>query len=49
MKPEGLECDGTFISNQARPNLGCLLNKTGFVDSDMHMIVGPISKAQSFI
>ena len=39
VEPEGLEHEGIFIANQARPNLGHLLHKTGFVDSDMHNTV----------
>ena len=39
VEPEGLVCDGIFISYQARPNLGHLLHIMGFVDSDMHTIV----------
>ena len=35
----GIECDGIFIFQQVRPKLGCLLHKTGFVDSDMHTTV----------
>ena len=37
--PEGLECDGIFISYYARRNLVHLLHKRGFVDSDKHTTV----------
>ena len=37
--PEGLECDGIFISHHARSKIGHLLHKTGFVHSDMHTTV----------
>ena len=33
------ESDGIFISYQARPKIGYLLHKTGFVYSDMHTTV----------
>ena len=36
VEPEGLEYDGIFISYQAKPKIGHLLHKTGFVHSDMH-------------
>ena len=36
VEPEGLESDGTFISYQARPTLGHLLQNMRFVDPDMH-------------
>ena len=36
VEPEGLECHCIFIFYQMRPNLGCLLHKTWFVDFDMH-------------
>ena len=36
MEPGEQECDGIFNLHQMTPNLGCLLLKTGFGDSDMH-------------
>ena len=39
VEPEGLECDGIFISYKAMSKIGHLLHKTGFVDSDLHTTV----------
>ena len=37
--PEQLGSDGISISYKARPKIGHLLHKTGFVYSDMHTTV----------
>ena len=37
--PERLGSDGNFISYEARPKIGQLLHKRGFVYSDMHTTV----------
>ena len=39
VEPEGLESDGIFTSYYARPNIGYLLHKMGFVYFDMHTTV----------
>ena len=39
VEPEGLESDGMSISYKARPKIGHLLHKIGFVHSDMHTTV----------
>ena len=39
VEPEGLESDVIFISYKARPKIGHLIHKTGFVHSDMHTTV----------
>ena len=39
VEPERLGCDGVFISYKAKPKMGHLLHKTGFVHSDMHTTV----------
>ena len=46
--PEQLGSDGISISYKARPKIGHLLHKRGFVYSDMHTTVGQISSFDSF-
>ena len=47
VEPKRLECDGIFISYEVRPNIGHLLHDTGFVDSDMHIIVNTSTNVHS--
>ena len=42
VEPDQLVYDCIFISHLARPKIGHLLHKTGFVHSDMHTTVYPL-------